>query len=87
MASLVSAAGAGSSEPGSPAMLAETARQCAPFGDRLTTRAFDLGSEDWRQLPVKPHAVVSSLAVHHLDGAGIVDEGPVHESLRVRHEE
>jgi tRNA (cmo5U34)-methyltransferase len=55
---------------GSPAMLAETTRQCAPFGDRLTTRAFDLGSEDWRQMPVKPHAVVSSLAVHHLDGAG-----------------
>lgn len=55
---------------GSPAMLAETARQCAPFGDRLTTRRFDLGSDDWRGVREQPHAVVSSLAVHHLDGEG-----------------
>jgi tRNA (cmo5U34)-methyltransferase len=55
---------------GSPAMLAETARQCASFGDRLTTRTFDLASDEWRQMQVTPHAVVSSLAVHHLDGEG-----------------
>jgi len=55
---------------GSPAMLAETARQCAALRDRLTTQRFDLGSDDWRQLREQPRAVVSSLAVHHLDGAG-----------------
>lgn len=55
---------------GSPAMLAETARQCAPFGERLTTRHFDLGSDDWRLMREQPRIVVSSLAVHHLDGAG-----------------
>jgi tRNA (cmo5U34)-methyltransferase len=55
---------------GSPAMLAETARQCASFRGRLATQQFDLASDDWRQLPEQPRAVVSSLAVHHLDGDG-----------------
>ncbi len=55
---------------GSPAMLAETTKQCAIARDRLTTQQFDLGSDDWRQLRAQPHAIVSSLAVHHLDGAG-----------------
>jgi len=55
---------------GSPAMLAETTKQCAAFHDRLTTRQFDLGNDDWRQSREQPHAVVSSLAVHHLDGPG-----------------
>ncbi|HEY1384807.1 MAG TPA: class I SAM-dependent methyltransferase, partial [Dongiaceae bacterium] len=55
---------------GSPAMLAETARQCAPYRDRLMTAQFNLGSEAWRAMEERPNAVVSSLAVHHLDGAG-----------------
>jgi tRNA (cmo5U34)-methyltransferase len=55
---------------GSPAMLVETTRQCGPFSERLATRQFDLGSDDWRQMQMRPHAVVSSLAVHHLDGEG-----------------
>jgi tRNA (cmo5U34)-methyltransferase len=55
---------------GSPAMLAETTRQCAAFRDRLTARRFDLGSDDWRQMGEQPRVVVSSLAVHHLDGDG-----------------
>lgn len=55
---------------GSPAMLAETTRQCALFRDRLGTQLFDLGSDAWRQLREQPHAIVSSLAVHHLDGDG-----------------
>ena len=50
-------------------MLAETARQWAPYRDRLATHQFDLGSDAWRQPKEKPNAVVSSLAVHHLDGA------------------
>jgi tRNA (cmo5U34)-methyltransferase len=40
------------------------------FRDRLTTRQFDLGGDDWRQMPERPQIVVSSLAVHHLHGAG-----------------
>src|SRR4051812_42028652 len=55
---------------GSPAMLAETARQCATHRDRLATAQFDLGNDAWRVMAEKPNAVVSSLAVHHLDGAG-----------------
>lgn len=55
---------------GSPAMLAETTRQCASFHDRLTTQEFDLATDDWRQMREQPRAVVSSLAVHHLDGDG-----------------
>lgn len=55
---------------GSPAMLAETARQCAAFQDRLTVRPFELASDDWRRMPDQPRIIVSSLAVHHLDGAG-----------------
>jgi tRNA (cmo5U34)-methyltransferase len=53
---------------GSPAMLAEMTRQCAPYGDRLMTAQFDLGSDAWRSPKERPNAVVSSLAVHHLDG-------------------
>lgn len=55
---------------GSPAMLAETARQCAAFQDRLTVRPFELASDNWRRMPDQPRIIVSSLAVHHLDGAG-----------------
>jgi len=55
---------------GSPAMLAETARQCAAFPGRLAAQQFDLGAAGWRQMREQPHAIVSSLAIHHLDGAG-----------------
>jgi tRNA (cmo5U34)-methyltransferase len=55
---------------GSPAMLAETTRQCASFRDRLETRRFDLASDAWRRMRERPHAIVSSLAVHHLDSNG-----------------
>ena len=55
---------------GSPAMLAETVRQCASFKGRLTTQQFDLGSDGWRQMREQPRVAVSSLAVHHLDGNG-----------------
>lgn len=55
---------------GSPAMLAEATRQCAPFHARFATRQFDLTSDDWRQMREQPRAVVSSLAIHHLDGDG-----------------
>ncbi|MEZ5830412.1 MAG: class I SAM-dependent methyltransferase [Dongiaceae bacterium] len=55
---------------GSKAMRAEATRQCAQFRDRFATQHFDLGSDDWRQMRGQPRAIVSSLAVHHLDGQG-----------------
>lgn len=55
---------------GSPAMLAEAARQCAPFRDRLETRQFEIADDSWRHMREQPRVVVSSLAVHHFDGAG-----------------
>ena len=32
--------------------------------------AFDLADRDWRTFAEPPHAIVSSLAIHHLDGGG-----------------
>ena len=55
---------------GSPTMLEAARRQAGPHMARLTTRLFDLASGDWRSLPFRADAVVSSLAVHHLDGSG-----------------
>lgn len=54
---------------GSPSMLATTAgRAAAP--DRLTTRRIALEQRDWRRFEAPLRAVVSSLAIHHLDGTG-----------------
>lgn len=53
---------------GSDSML-EATRSRVP-GDRLTTRKIDLADRSWR-VSVRPlRAVVSSLAIHHLDGPG-----------------
>ena len=54
---------------GSPTMLASTTETAGDLAARLETRRFDLAAADWRTLPFRAHAVVSSLAVHHLDGA------------------
>lgn len=54
----------------SPQMLATAAQRLARFGDRFQTRQFDLIDTDWRAPSFTPHAVVSSLTIHHLDGAG-----------------
>lgn len=51
---------------GSEAMLAATARTLSPHAGRFETRLFDLPSADWRRFPEPVHAVVSSLAIHHL---------------------
>ena len=54
---------------GSAEMRRATRTTCAPHADRLTVKAIDLASRDWRRFPAPVHAVVSSLAIHHLDGA------------------
>jgi tRNA (cmo5U34)-methyltransferase len=54
----------------SPAMLAQARVTCAAHGDRFETRPFDLADRSWRTFPEPVHAFVSSLAIHHLDGAG-----------------
>jgi tRNA (cmo5U34)-methyltransferase len=54
----------------SPAMLVAASLSCAPWADRLETRAFDLAASSWRRFPEAVRAFVSSLAVHHLDGDG-----------------
>lgn len=53
---------------GSPKMLESTRRAAGALAARLETRVFDLAGRDWRAPGYEAHAVVSSLAVHHLDG-------------------
>lgn len=58
---------------GSPSMLAQVRARLgahAGAGGRLFTREIDLEARDWRRFERPLRAVVSSLAVHHLDGPG-----------------
>jgi len=55
---------------GSAEMRERTRATCGAQTDRLTVAAFDLAARDWRAFAEPPHAVVSSLAIHHLDGGG-----------------
>ncbi len=54
---------------GSEAMRRAAAARLAPFGGRARVEAFDILGDAWRTLPQAPLAIVSSLAIHHLDGA------------------
>lgn len=54
---------------GSPEMLAAASSRLAEFGEHFQSRTFDLAGTDWRDDIQDAHAVVSSLAIHHLDGA------------------
>jgi tRNA (cmo5U34)-methyltransferase len=54
----------------SPAMLEQARRNLAPFGARFEAAQFDLADVAWRDPDLAPHAVVSSLAIHHLDDDG-----------------
>ena len=55
---------------GSPTMLDAARARLAGYSARFTAAAFDLAAPDWRQPPAwSVQAVVSSLAIHHLDGA------------------
>src|SRR5262249_15055116 len=54
---------------GSPAMLETGAARLAGYGERFDARLFNLADRAWRRFPWPVHAVLSSLAIHHLDGA------------------
>lgn len=53
---------------GSTEMLTSAQQWLARFGSRFQPQAFDLFATAWRQPSLPIHAVVSSLAIHHLDG-------------------
>ena len=53
---------------GSPAMLAQAQARLSAFETRFLTHQFDLFDYHWRIVTHFVHAVVSSLAIHHLDG-------------------
>ncbi len=53
---------------GSPKMIAHVEKSLAAYGARFKAKQFDLAANDWRDFPFTVHAVVSSLAIHHLDG-------------------
>ena len=52
---------------GSPKMIARIKTKLAVYGKRFEAMRFDLSSRDWRSFPWPIHAVVSSLAIHHLE--------------------
>lgn len=53
---------------GSAEMLQRARERLAPFGGRFVCTAFDLASEGWREPGFAIHAVVASMAIHHLTG-------------------
>ena len=52
---------------GSQTMLDTARAALSIFAQRFETRLFDLADTSWRSFPTPLHAVVSSLAIHHLD--------------------
>ena len=56
---------------GSPEMLKEAAQTLAPYRDRVELRWFRLEEPSWTDgLPRAVRVILSSLVLHHLDGAG-----------------
>jgi tRNA (cmo5U34)-methyltransferase len=55
---------------GSPTMLAKAKSNLSCYGQRFIGEHFDLADLGWRKRNWSPRAVVSSLAIHHLDAAG-----------------
>ncbi|WP_217579038.1 class I SAM-dependent methyltransferase, partial [Mesorhizobium sp. GbtcB19] len=51
---------------GAEPMLEQTRATCRDHADRLARGTFELADRDWRRLSEPPHAIVSSLAIHHL---------------------
>jgi len=54
---------------GSAQMRDRTLETCRHFAERITVAAFDLAQQEWRRFGSAPHAIVSSLAIHHLAGS------------------
>lgn len=54
---------------GSAVMLKKAGERLARFGERVKLTSFDMADRSWRRLELPVQAVVSSLAIHHLDGA------------------
>lgn len=54
---------------GSDKMLARAQERLMGFNGRFHLHKFDLAADDWRSGTPTYHAVVSSLAIHHLDDA------------------
>ncbi|HEY0407809.1 MAG TPA: methyltransferase domain-containing protein [Pyrinomonadaceae bacterium] len=52
---------------GSTEMLQQAQRRLAQYGDRFVPEQFDLRASEWREPGWTPQAIVSSLAIHHLD--------------------
>lgn len=55
---------------GSPGMLQRAQTRLVRYGARFRTQLFDLADTSWRSAVWPIHAVVSSLAIHHLDDVG-----------------
>lgn len=55
---------------GSAVMLTRAGQRLTRFSDRVKLKSFDLADRSWRTLEQSVQAVVSSLAIHHLDGDG-----------------
>lgn len=53
---------------GSPAMLRRAQQRLAAFGERFEAHRFNLFERDWPVMKEPLRALVSSLAIHHLDG-------------------
>jgi tRNA (cmo5U34)-methyltransferase len=54
---------------GSTGMLKRAIQRLAPYGERFQARQFNLADLAWRDDYTHLNAVVSSLAIHHLDGS------------------
>lgn len=52
---------------GSPKMISHIEKALAAYGKRFKASQFDLAASNWREFSFPVHAVVSSLAIHHLD--------------------
>ena len=55
---------------GSELMLEKAKQRLSRFEGRVRLKSFDLADHSWRRLERPVQAVVSSLAIHHLDGKG-----------------
>jgi cyclopropane fatty-acyl-phospholipid synthase-like methyltransferase len=55
---------------GSAEMRRRAEERLAAYGERFQPVHFDLADQAWRSLDMSVQAVVSSLAIHHLDGPG-----------------